>query len=300
MTTSDAPPSVLADDLALDLGPRDSQPRAPLDAAHRHPWRDAATFLAVVYPAATAMALALPGTKEDPGPAAMLTAFVPALVVGLLRLVAHLRHGPADPHPLGLRRAGLRWWPAAVAIPTVAIGTSFAAVWAVGVVTFRDLGLYAADAPISLALMAILFLGEEIGWRSYLLPRLASVLPARRASLVTGFAQALFHLPLLLLTSGYDGDGSRWIVVPGVLTVITAAGAVFGWLRLRSGSLWPVAIAHAMVNVCLVEAPTLVSDDPDLTAYLTGEGGILTVLTVVAGAALVLRCAQWTPRTEAP
>jgi membrane protease YdiL (CAAX protease family) len=282
------------------VSPPTTEPGSPGDHLPgdrgRRALRESAPFLVLTYATALLLALALPGTVENPGPVSLLTLLTPAVVVGLLRLRSRRRHGPVDAFPLGLRRSGLRSWPVAVALPLVAIGGSLAAAAALGVVRFDGLLTSVAQAPIDIAVMTVLVLGEEIGWRSYLFPRLATVLPARRAALVTGFAQGLFHLPLLLLTPAYDGDGSRWIVVPGALVVITAAGSLFGWLRLRSGSLWPVAIAHATVNVCLLEAPVLVADDPDLAGHLTGEGGLFTVLTVLAVALWVLRRAPWSPR----
>ena len=181
----------------------------------RRALRESAPFLVLTYATALLLALALPGTVENPGPVSLLTLLTPAVVVGLLRLRSRRRHGPVNAFPLGLRRSGLRSWPVAVALPLVAIGGSLAAAAALGVVRFDGLLTSVAQAPLDIAVMTVLVLGEEIGWRSYLFPRLATVLPARRAALVTGFAQGLFHLPLLLLTPAYDGDGSRWIVVPG-------------------------------------------------------------------------------------
>ncbi|CAN5476045.1 hypothetical protein BH10ACT1_BH10ACT1_23840 [soil metagenome] len=287
MTTTAAPRPIAAHEEGV--------PAQPADVGR--PVRDSLVYLGPVYVAAVVLALAIPGTVENPGPVSGLTALVPALVVGIIRLIARRRHAPANPFPLGMRRLGLRSWPAAIVIPAAAIIASFAAAWAIGVVGFDGLGGYVAGTPFNLVLLTFIFLGEEIGWRSYLLPRLASVMPVRRASVVTGFAQALFHLPLLLLTDVYDGDGSRWIVVPGVVVVLTAAGPLFGWLRVRSASLWPATIAHAAVNTALVEAPVLISDNPDTAAYLTSEGGLFTVVIVMGIAAVILRRANWTPRT---
>ena len=71
-------------------------------------------------------------------------------------------------------------------------------------------------------------------------------------------------------------------VVTGVVAVVTMGGVVFGWLRATTGSIWPVAIAHATVNTCLISSPLLVTDDPAKAAYLCGEGGLLTLLGVIA------------------
>lgn len=270
---------------AADVGLR----RVPPGPGEPQPRREILTYLALTYGIAVGTALAIPGTKENPGPVGLFALLTPALVVGLIRLAARLRHAPANPYPLGLRRAGFRSWPAAVLLPMGAMAVSYGLADLVGVVSFDGLAQYVISSPINIVIMSVLVLGEEIGWRSYLLPRLASVMPVRRASLFTGFCQGLFHLPLLLLTPAYDGDGSRWVVVPGVLCTLTAAGAAFGWLRTRSGSLWPAAIAHATVNTFVLETPVLVSQNPDLAAYLTGEGGIFTITIIAVMALLIVR-----------
>jgi membrane protease YdiL (CAAX protease family) len=250
-------------------------------------------YVVVCYLTATLLAVALPGTEQNPGPVALFTLLVPAAVVGALAATDRLRHRPADMPTLGLRRAGFRFWPIAVAVPAVTIGIPFAVAWLTGVITFHELGLYALDAPISLAFMTVLLLGEEIGWRGYLFGELTTTTNPRRAALAVGIIQGLFHIPLLTLTNAYDSAGSRWIVVPGVVAVLSGAGVMFGWLRTRSHSLWPVLIAHAAANVCLIEAPTLVTNRPGLAAAVAGEGGILTVAAVAITATILWNRCSW-------
>ncbi|MCU1360979.1 MAG: hypothetical protein JWN99_2268 [Ilumatobacteraceae bacterium] len=254
-------------------------------------------FLLVTFAGATAIALLLPGTKENPGPAPLFSLLMPAVAVGIVMLIATRRDDAPTGPTFGLRTLALRYWPAAIVLPLAAIGGSLAIAHLFGVVDFHDLTGYAASAPIDLAVMTVLLLGEELGWRGFLLPRMNLSMEPRRAAMVVGLIHGLFHVPLLVLTNSYDSDGSRWLVVPGVVTVIALGGATFGWLRTRSGSLWPVLIAHAMVNVCLLESPTLVTDRPNVAALLTSEGGLLTVLTVGAMALCLLRFAPWSQRT---
>ena len=45
--------------------------------------------------------------------------------------------------------------------------------------------------------MSVVILGEEIGWRGFLLPRVQELTDKRRAAVVTGFMHGLFHLPLI-------------------------------------------------------------------------------------------------------
>ena len=92
--------------------------------------------------------------------------------------------------------------------------------------------------------MSVLFLAEEIGWRGYMLPRVQQLTSRRRAAVVTGFVHGCFHLPLILIATTYDEHGSRWLVAPIVVATITAGGVFYAYLWDRTGSVWPVAMAH--------------------------------------------------------
>ena len=135
----------------------------------------------------------------------------------------------------------------------------------------------------------IVFLGEEIGWRGFLLLRLGVVLEGRRAALVTGACHALFHLPLLTLTTTYQHAGNRWIVVPMVMATLTLAGVWYGWLRLRSGSVWPVSLSHSAFNNLMEGAAGVaVATSPAAMAYTTTETGVVTLLIVLVVAVYLL------------
>jgi membrane protease YdiL (CAAX protease family) len=146
---------------------------------------------------------------------------------------------------------------------------------------------------VNLAVFSVLFLGEEIGWRGYLLPRLATALSGRRAALVTGAVHAAFHLPLLLLTT-YQSAGSRLVVVPMVMITITAAGASYAWLRWSTGSIGTVSTMHAAFNESMQRWSTAVAaTSPAALAYTTTETGYVTALLMVllAGYLLTRRAA---------
>lgn len=89
-------------------------------------------------------------------------------------------------------------------------------------------------------------LGEELGWRGYLTKALLP-LGQPGAFLVTGVLWGLWHAPILIL-------GYNYPTVPVVVAFIMMAcfcvlvGALLGWLRLASGSVWPAAIAHGFLN----------------------------------------------------
>lgn len=103
-----------------------------------------------------------------------------------------------------------------------------------------------AMLPLTAFINLVPALGEELGWRGWLLPKLMPLgtLPALLAS---GVIWGLWHAPLILLGYNYP-DAPGWLGVAAMVGMCVLVGAVFGWLRLRSGSVWPAALAHAAFN----------------------------------------------------
>ncbi|MEU1877079.1 CPBP family intramembrane glutamic endopeptidase [Streptosporangium sp. NPDC020072] len=87
--------------------------------------------------------------------------------------------------------------------------------------------------------------GEEWGWRGWLLPRLMP-LGTWRAILVSGVIWGAWHAPLTLRGYNYPELGA-W-AAPFFVVFCVAFGALLGWLRLRSGSVWPAAVGHGALN----------------------------------------------------
>lgn len=97
-------------------------------------------------------------------------------------------------------------------------------------------------API---LNAIPTLGEELGWRGYLLPQL---LPLGQwpALLISGVIWGLWHAPVILLGYNYPDHPVLGVLLMTGFCIIW--GILFGWLRLATGSVWPAMIAHGALN----------------------------------------------------
>jgi uncharacterized protein len=97
-------------------------------------------------------------------------------------------------------------------------------------------------APLFNTLAAI---GEEIGWRGYLLARLQPLGP-RRAAVAVGAIWGVWHAPIIAMGHNYPGEP---LLGPPLMVVFTVVyGVIFAWLRLRSGSVWVAGLAHGAVN----------------------------------------------------
>ena len=100
-------------------------------------------------------------------------------------------------------------------------------------------------------------LGEEIGWRGFLYPRLKAGFGRRKGLLLAGVIWGMWHWPLIWLI-GYEygaaagnAVGYAGFPVVGMLLfcVITAGwGILHDWLYEKSGSIWLPALFHGAIN----------------------------------------------------
>ena len=138
---------------------------------------------------------------------------------------------------LGLDRAGFKGWPLAIAGPTALHLVSFLVLGITGLAVFvapelnGSLGFVIFKITTGLAIGTLFALGEESGWRGYMLPRLLGV-GTMPAMLLVGLLHGVWHLPLMLTTDLYHHIGSPFLVVPLFLATLTLAGVFFGFLRL--------------------------------------------------------------------
>lgn len=129
---------------------------------------------------------------------------------------------------------------------------------------------------------ALAAFGEELGWRGFLVPALRRF-GTWPALLISGAVWGVWHAPIILL--GYNFGRTD---VTGVLLMTGAGvawGVVLGWLRLRSGSMWPAVFAHGAMNasgglpMVLYAAGT--HPDPALSLALGVSGWIACAVVVV-------------------
>ena len=117
-------------------------------------------------------------------------------------------------------------------------------------------------------------LGEEIGWRGFLVPRLAAMTDLTKTSLVTGAIWSLWHYPVhFAVLPVYLPQLPLWYATVCFTVSVVGISFVYTWLRLKSGSVWPAALLHATSNAFQGAFETLTKHG-DLTSYFTYEYGV--------------------------
>jgi uncharacterized protein len=128
-------------------------------------------------------------------------------------------------------------------------------------------------------------LGEEIGWRGYLQPRLVERFGRLRAYLVIGIGWAVWHYPLIF-SGQYHNEGNVWINTALFTLTVIAIAVVIGEVYEMRGSTWAASLFHTSHNAIWAllqgfSVPTV------LLAYLGGESGVIP-LVLYSGVATVM------------
>ena len=125
-------------------------------------------------------------------------------------------------------------------------------------------------------------LGEEYGWRGYLLPHLRP-LGAWPALLTHGVIWGLWHAPLILM--GYNYPGHPIAGVLGMVVFSTLAGIILAWLYDASGSIFVPSFAHGVINQGAAFLFLVVAERHPLLTGPLGAVGLAVLAAIVAGLA---------------
>ena len=140
------------------------------------------------------------------------------------------------------------------------------------------LSLLATLGVISAAANA---LGEEIGWRGFLVWEMRKVLPFWQVGLGSGLVWSVWHYPGILFTNYNAGNGSHLLQLVLFTASVTPMGVVFAYLAFRTNSLWPAAILHASHNCFIQRVYTpLTITGPGTHLYIDEFGCLLPVASI--------------------
>ena len=226
----------------------------------RVPWRQVAGFAALAYGISWALWSSVmpdawhalttgrtPATYTAAG-LGIVGMFGPALAAVIMRLFVS-REGVRG--SLGARR-DWRFYAVAALFPMVLVTAAIAISSATGLGDFDSggkplLATYLALLVINTPISTVATLGEEYGWRGYLLPRLLP-LGQVKASLVVALIWAPWHLPLLFDGLNYGGK-NPFAVLGFMLALAAGLSLLLTRLYVAAGaSVLVTAVAHASFN----------------------------------------------------
>ena len=180
-------------------------------------------------------------------------------VIALIMILA-TRGVPSLRHELSERfriaPASGVWLVGALTIPAVVTAT--------GLLIARAAGDRQSFIPASVFGIVVLnasttgAVGEELGWRGFVLSRLNERMSPPASAIVMAALWTLWHLPIFLFP---DSPYASWPLVPALLTIM-AFGLLMATLFHRAqGSIVPTIVAHLSLNVSLGVGGVQLSSD---------------------------------------
>ncbi len=131
-------------------------------------------------------------------------------------------------------------------------------------------------------------LGEEIGWRGFMVPALYERLGLNKTLLISCLFWCCWHMPLLI-GGNYMAGTPLWYQLPAFALHIFPVGVMAGLLTLESGSVWPAAFLHAAHNNYDQAVFQVITAGAN-KMYFVSETGVLTILCAwVLAAVLYMR-----------
>jgi uncharacterized protein len=170
----------------------------------------------------------------------------------------------------GQWRVGLHWYIVAL-FGYFLIWLAGYSVWLDGAPLFAliaqpSLILSAYLAP--LALLLILALGEETGWRGFALPRLQRRYGPLGGTLVLATLHGLWHVPALLVPGFVSGSSFSLPFIVGWIATVIAATFLYTWIfNNTGGSLLIAILVHAGANASSSLLSALVPTNPTLSGW---------------------------------
>lgn len=247
-------------------------------------------WMPLVWPHLSRLSLTepLPNALADAGAArAALGMFGPAMAALIMRRL----HREPLRGSLGVRRPW-QHYVIAVTAPALFVASVVVVDTTAGLARFEwprsPVVTFATVLFVGGVLTLPLTIGEEYGWRGYLLPRLLP-LGHVRATFVLAAIWGVWHLPMLLIGLNYPGQ-PLWAVLPVFIGTVALTAFPFTWLYVASGGgVLVVAVMHAVLNA-LSDTFTSSRYIPDGNPLVVGGGGLVAAVILLAmvglGAAL--------------
>ncbi len=218
-----------------------------IDKKRKKPLVLSLVFIAAVLGLAF-LAPLLGGSPSNPGLGFILWGTAPLLVAVIIRLAA--KDWSDSGFKLNLKKNALCYIIAAVAFPVMTLFSFIICGW-VGVSTFNgfSMGKFLGAFLPALPVFFVFAVFEEVGWRGFLVPKLASTgMNMVLMNAIIAVVWAAWHLPYFQELSWVYSSENLWSFIPRFFLAMFAFSILYTEIRLLSNSVWPAVIMHCFMN----------------------------------------------------
>ena len=133
-------------------------------------------------------------------------------------------------------------------------------------------------------------LGEEIGWRGFLIFELRKVMSFNSLAIVSGIIWAIYHFPIINLMYG---SGDFFLLHISAFTImIIGISVILAYYSFKSNSLWPAAVYHSVHNIYIQKICTPLTISNDSTIFWIDEYGFMIPIVTTIFAVYFWRKAE--------
>ncbi len=178
-------------------------------------------------------------------------------------------------------------------VPVLYITAAYFLVWSLGLAGFlnepaieswaNELGLKEANQQGTMLLMIFLLatigvlnasatiIGEEIGWRGFLIWELRKLYSFGWVAIISGLIWAAWHYPIIFAYGG--NDALRHIAFFTI--IIVGMSIIMTYFTFKSGNIWPAVAIHCANNVYVQQIFTPITIETETTAFWANEYGLM-------------------------
>jgi uncharacterized protein len=146
-----------------------------------------------------------------------------------------------------------------------------------GVIVFH----FVVTATLSFLLLLPSVLGEELGWRGFLVPELCKWMRFTGVALVSGLLWAVWHWPMIFMGIYGNKVAPLSFQLLTFTLFIVANGFILAFLRLKTNSVWTAVIFHMSSNVFMQKFFTPMTEGTARSAWFVDEFGAVPALVTV-------------------
>lgn len=192
--------------------------------------------------------LLLGGSPTSPGPGFILWGTAPLLVSVLMRTVTR------DWSDLGIKPAigkNVRWYIVSLlALPVLMVLALLVGILlSVSSVSEFSIGRFLQTALTAVPIFFVFAVFEEVGWRGYLAPKLASLgVNSYAAAALVAVVWASWHLPYFRELTWVYSSEDLITFIPRFYLVCFVFSILYGEIRSITATFWPAVLMHCVGN----------------------------------------------------
>jgi len=182
-----------------------------------------------------------------------------------------------------------RWQPGKFKYLALGLGIPFlyalviyVVVWVTGLGNFspQPFSKIALFATVGLIMACFFALGEEIGWRGFLIPELIKTTSYTKAVVFTGSVWAVWHFPAIIYAD-YNAPTPLVFQLVSFTIMVIGLNSISAWLCLKSKSIWPAVIWHGGHNLFNQQIFLMMTIDTGITYYFVDDFGLGILVTSI-------------------